>query len=104
MTRSALPLLLVASATASAAGQSPASGEDQDGIDTIVVTGTRIEQTAAENGSTVRVIDAAQIEALGFRHVLDAVAKAPGVTVNQNGAFGGSATVRIRGASSDQTL
>lgn len=104
MARNALLVLLVASATASAAGQSPASGEDQDGIDTIVVTGTRIEQTAAENGSTVRVIDAAQIEALGFRHVLDAVAKAPGVTVNQNGAFGGSAFVRIRGASSDQTL
>ena len=29
---------------------------------------------------------------------------APGVTVNQNGTFGGSATVRIRGASSEQTL
>ena len=104
MARNALPLLLVASATASAAAEPLAGGEDPVGIDTIVVTGTRIEQTAVENGSTVRVIDAAEIEALGFSHVLDAVATAPGVTVNQNGAFGGAASVRIRGASSDQML
>ena len=84
-----------------AAAQSPS---DRKSIDTIVVTGTRIEQTAAETGSTVWVIDAAEIEALGFDHALDAIAGAPGVTVNRNGAFGGAATVRIRGAASGQTL
>ena len=83
--------------------QSP-DGGDETAIDTIVVTGTRIEQTTAEAGSTVRVIDAERLEDLGFDHALDAIATTPGVTVNQNGAFGGSATVRIRGASSDQTL
>ena len=81
-----------------------AGEEDEKTIDTIVVTGTRIEQTAAETGSTIRVIESAEIEAKGFGYALDAIAGAPGVTVNQNGAFGGSATVRIRGASSDQTL
>ena len=75
-----------------------------DRIDTIIVTGTRIEQTTAETGSTVHIIDADEIAALGFSHALDAVARAPGVTVNQNGTFGGAATVRIRGASSAQTL
>ena len=84
-----------------AAAQSPS---DRKNIDTIVVTGTRIEQTAAETGSTVWVIDATEIEALGFDHALDAIAGAPGVTVNRNGAFGGAATVRIRGAASGQTL
>ena len=78
--------------------------EVESSIDTIVVTGTRIEQTAAEAGSTVRVIDAGEIEARGFSYALDALAGAPGVTINQNGAFGGAATVRIRGASSDHTL
>ncbi len=97
-------VLLVATATASAAAEPPAGDEDRARIDTIVVTGTRIEQTTAETGSTVRIIDADEIAALGFSHALDAVATAPGVTVNQNGTFGGSATVRIRGASSDQTL
>ena len=83
--------------------QSASDGEEPP-IETIVVTGTRIEQTTADTGSTVRVIDAAEIEALGFNHALDVLANTPGVTINQNGAYGGSATVRIRGASSDQTL
>ncbi|MDE0064335.1 MAG: TonB-dependent receptor [Gammaproteobacteria bacterium] len=96
--------LVVASATAVAVAEPSADGEDRVRIDTIIVTGTRIEQTTAETGSTVRIIDAEEIAALGFSHALDAVARAPGVTVNQNGTFGGSATVRIRGASSAQTL
>ncbi|MCY4213617.1 MAG: TonB-dependent receptor [Gammaproteobacteria bacterium] len=104
MTRSVLPLLLAAWAATSAAAEPPASGEGPTRIETIVVSATRIEQTAAEVGSTAWTIDSAEIEALGFSHALDAVAKAPGVTVNQNGAFGGAASVRIRGASSDQTL
>lgn len=82
--------------------QSPDGGNA--GIETIVVTATRIEQTTTEAGSTVRVIDAVRLEGLGFNHAIDAIATAPGVTINQNGAFGGSASVRIRGASSDQTL
>ncbi|MYF70162.1 MAG: TonB-dependent receptor [Proteobacteria bacterium] len=86
-----------------ARAQTPVEGEET-AIDTIVVTGTRIEQTTAEAGSTVRVIDADRLEDLGFDHALDAIATTPGVTINQNGPFGGSATVRIRGASSDQTL
>ena len=89
--------------SSTAAAQSTSGGEESE-IDTIVVTGTRIEQTTAETGSTVRVIDAEEIEALGFTHALDAIANAPGVTINQNGTFGGAATVRIRGASSGQTL
>ena len=84
--------------------ESGTSVEPNPPIDTIVVTGTRIEQTAAEAGSTVRIIDAGAIEAQGFSYALDALAGAPGVTINQNGAFGGAATVRIRGASSDHTL
>ena len=104
MARTTLLLLLAASSAASAAAERPAGGDDRDRIDTIIVTGTRIEQTTAETGSTVRIIDAQEIAALGFSHALDAIAGAPGVTVNQNGSFGGSATVRIRGASSDQTL
>ena len=63
-------------------------GGDVTDIDTIVVTGTRIEQTTAEAGSTVRVIDADRLEDLGFDQALDAIATTPGVTINQNGAFG----------------
>ena len=93
--------LLVAWASVVGAAEAPSDGAS---IDTIVVTGTRIEQAAGETGSTVRIIDAEGIAARGFSLALDAIAGAPGVTVNQNGSFGGAASVRIRGASSHQTL
>ncbi len=104
MQRIPLLFLLAAPAMASTAAEQSAGGEGHAGIDTILVTATRIEQATAETGSTVRIIDAEEIASLGFSHALDAITIAPGVTVNQNGAFGGSATVRIRGASSGQTL
>ena len=46
-------------------------------------------QPVTEVGSSVTIITAADIEAQGFDFVLDAVATAPGVTINQNGTFGG---------------
>ncbi len=75
-----------------------------DALDTVMVYGVRLEQRVTEVGSSVTVITAADIEVLGMDFVADIVALAPGVTVNQNGAFGGSASVRIRGAASAQTL
>lgn len=73
-------------------------------LDTIIVDGSRLDQTLTEIGSSVSVITREDMDELGVDFALDAVATAPGVTINQNGAFGGSASVRIRGASSDQTL
>lgn len=79
-------------------------GDEDKTLDTIVVEGSRLNQTKSEIGSAVTIITADDIEALGFDFAVDAIASAPGVTINQNGAFGGSATVRIRGAASEQTL
>ena len=73
-------------------------------LDTVVIEGSRLNQTQTEIGSAVSVITADDIEQLGFDFALDAVASAPGVTINQNGSFGGVANVRIRGAQSGQTL
>ncbi|WP_370170863.1 MULTISPECIES: TonB-dependent receptor plug domain-containing protein [Hyphomonas] len=73
-------------------------------LDTITVNGSRLDQTLTEIGSSVSLITNEDLDELGVDFALDAVATAPGVTVNQNGAFGGNASVRIRGASSDQTL
>ena len=72
--------------------------------ETLVVYGVRLDQAATEVGSSVSVLTADDIEALGSSFVVDALSTMPGVTINQNGSFGGSATVRIRGASSEQTL
>ncbi len=98
-----LPLLLCAAIPAGVStsfAQEPVS-RTPDGV---VVYGVRLDQAPSEVGSSVSIITADDIEALGVDFVLDAVASAPGVTINQNGAFGGSASVRIRGASSEQTL
>lgn len=72
--------------------------------DTITVDGTRLNQTATEVGSSVSLITEENLETLNLDFVIDALATAPGVTINQNGGFGGAASVRIRGASSGQTL
>jgi len=72
--------------------------------DEIIVEGLRLPSLSSETGTSVAVITAKDIELRGYAFAIDAIAAAPGVTINQNGAFGGLATVRIRGASSDQTL
>lgn len=78
--------------------------QEETKLDTITVNGSRLDQTQTEIGSSVSVITNEDLEELGVDFALDAVATAPGVTINQNGAFGGSASVRIRGAASGQTL
>lgn len=70
----------------------------------VIVEGSRLGQTATETGTSVSIISAEDLEKLDFDFALDAVASAPGVTINQNGAFGGAASVRIRGAATGQTL
>lgn len=72
--------------------------------DTIIVEGSRLNQTATEIGSSVSIITAEDIGELGVDFAVDAIASAPGVTVNQNGSLGGLATVSIRGAGTAQTL
>jgi len=73
-------------------------------LDAIVVEGSRLAQTETEIGSSVSIVTSEDIEELGVDFAVDAIAAAPGVTVNQNGPFGGQAAVRIRGAASEQTL
>jgi vitamin B12 transporter len=68
----------------------------------IVIEATRLPAGLA--GASVTVIDDANIEKRQDVFVLDALERAPGLTIAQNGAFGGQASVRLRGASADQTL
>ncbi|MEM6710216.1 MAG: TonB-dependent receptor [Pseudomonadota bacterium] len=84
----------------------PGSEQPEPGnrIETLVVGATRLGQASTESGSSISVLTAEEIEALGQIYLLDAVAQVPGLTVNQNGNFGGNSSVRIRGASSEQTL
>jgi len=98
------PLILCFAALASISALHAQEPDHNAPDDTLVVYGTRLDQPATEVGSSVSVLTADEIEALGSSFLLDAIATMPGVTINQNGSFGGIATVRIRGASSAQTL
>ena len=97
-------LLSAAAIAVAAPAFAQISETEENRLGPVVVEGSRLDQTATEVGSSVSIISEEDLEQLNLDFALDAVATAPGVTINQNGAFGGSASVRIRGASSGQTL
>src|SRR5690606_33821117 len=67
-------------------------------------TATRTLMPLDRVGSSISVIDAAEIERRQYSFTRDALAALPGVMVSQSGPFGGTAYVRLRGARSEQTL
>ncbi len=72
--------------------------------DEIVVTASRREQNINDVGASISVIGAEALERGQYSFVIDALQTLPGVTINQNGAIGGLATVSIRGAATAQTV
>ena len=83
---------------------SNANQKDDLNITEVEVTASRLKQNPQELGSSYSVITKEEIQNLGINFALDAISLTPGVTTNQNGPFGGVASVRIRGADSEQTL
>lgn len=72
-------------------------------VDEVVVTAARLP-VDAEVITGAHVIDRAEIEARHTAFAADLLSTVPGVGVARTGAFGGSAAIRIRGASPDKTL
>ncbi|MBU6373249.1 MAG: TonB-dependent receptor [Alphaproteobacteria bacterium] len=70
----------------------------------IVVTGTRLPTALDAATAPVSVLTAADLERRQTVFLADALATLPGVTISRNGAFGGQTSLRVRGASSQQTL
>ena len=70
----------------------------------IVVTATGIEQDIRDTGTAISVIDTADIIDQQIISIADILQELPGVSVTQSGGLGSQASVRIRGAESDQTL
>ncbi|NEX94742.1 TonB-dependent receptor [Caulobacter sp. 17J65-9] len=92
--------LAVLSAVTPAAAETTADASD---VDEVVVTATRLP-TPVELAPGARVIDEAEIERSGAVFAADLLDTVPGLSVFQNGAYGGVASVRMRGASADKTL
>ena len=83
----------------------PAQAEDAEvsEVDAVVVTAARAPASLVQTPSA-QVIDRAAIERSGAAYASELLRDAPGLGLYESGAFGGVASVRIRGASSDKTL
>ncbi|MBZ0308445.1 MAG: TonB-dependent receptor plug domain-containing protein, partial [Anaerolineae bacterium] len=82
----------------------PMAVADDAGFEEIVVSATRYEQSLSNIGSSLSVISAEDLVQSQTVFVQDILQSVPGLTLNQNGSFGGVSSVRIRGASSAQTV
>lgn len=75
-----------------------------DTDDIIIVTANRRPQPLSQVGSSVSVITSDDLERNQQTFVLDALESIPGVSTSQNGSFGGTASVSIRGAGGDRSV
>lgn len=83
---------------------SPTLAGVQSNASNLVVTANRLEQDRLRVGSTVYVVTAEEIEKRQYQDVNDVLRTIPGVRVARNGPLGGAATIRLRGAATEQTL
>ncbi len=72
--------------------------------DTVVVTPTRIEAPLDKVGDSITVLRPEDIRASQKRIASDLLSRLPGVSVTRNGGVGGTTSLRIRGAETDQTV
>lgn len=70
----------------------------------VVVTATKVEQPLATVGSSVTVVDQAQMSERQCTTAYEALREVPGLNVVQLGGAGGTVSTFIRGAASEQTL
>lgn len=101
---SLVSLLLVPTAIIAA----PLSFADEDtatnSIEKIIVTANRRKQPLSEVGSSLTVITDVDLERGQHVYVLSALETTPGVAISQTGAFGGTASLSIRGSGGDNTM
>jgi len=93
------PAALAAFLPAAARAADPPSRD----ISELVVTATRLP-SAIDLVTGARVIDRRELAARQAPFLDDVLVTLPGVTLSRQGAFGGLAAIRIRGASPDKTL
>ena len=71
--------------------------------ESVVVSATRVATPAADIGSSVTVVTAAQIEARQNRDLPSALETVPGLFVEQTGGQGGQVSLFLRGTNSNHT-
>lgn len=95
----------VAAALPVQAGAQDSLPDDAETQGEIIVTAANRTETKLDKiGQTVSVIDLAEIERRQTQNVADILRTVPGVTIARSGSIGGTTSVFIRGAESDQTV
>jgi vitamin B12 transporter len=101
-----LPAVAALLPVASLAAQQPAPADaarDTAALRPVVVTATRLPVPQAATTATATVITGAELRARGVTHVLDALRDVPGAAVLQNGSFGATTSLFLRGGDSKYT-
>ncbi len=89
-----LPLLMLTTAWA----------EETVKVEELVVTASRLEEPLEETTSDVIVVTREDIEKTNVEFVIDALRRVPDLNIAQNGGKGKTASLLLRGASSNQIL
>jgi vitamin B12 transporter len=97
-----LPILLAHRINPASAADSNALAEPV-ALPTVIVTPTRLPTPESEVGSSITVITEEEIQRKQERTLPDALKDVPGLNVVQTGGPGGTTSVFIRGANSNQT-
>lgn len=97
-------LIVAALAPAAAAQDAERDTVEVVHVPPIVVTATRTETPSREVASDVAVVTRQEIELRRYAEVVDALRPLSGVSVARSGAFGGVASVFLRGAPAEHTL
>lgn len=90
--------LLAAARLAPLAAQEP---QDTTALAEIVVTADRYPMRADSVAATITVLTGEELRSQGIRYVGDALRQVPGVQIVQNGSFGATSSLFLRGGQSD---
>jgi vitamin B12 transporter len=99
------PCVIATAALADDAGGTAGfGGATSSPIEEFVVTAARAPQPLYKVGASVTVLNADVLKATQSIVVSDLITQTPGVSFSRNGGVGGSTSLRIRGAETDQTV
>lgn len=99
-----LAALCAATSAFADAGSPGVLGGESVGVEEIVVSATRSPQPLYRVGSSITVLNEAAIKASQNVVISDLLTQTPGVAFSRNGGVGGTTSLRIRGAETDQTV
>ena len=94
-----LPAVFVTLPLAVCAAESSTPGDE--GLDTLIVTATRMPTPPAQIASSITVVSAADIAAMQTQTLPDVLKAVPGLNVVQTGGAGGQTSVFMRGTNSN---